>query len=776
MDGITQFYDNHFKSLIMNRFLFLLVFLFPFSLFSQDLYSLYSIKTLDIHFYNINWDKLLDSLKQAGSDSCILARITYDSTVFDQVGIRFKGNSSYNPNSKKNPFHIELDYIQNQSINGYKTLKLSNMFKDPTFVREVLGYQIAGNYLPSPLSNFINVSIDGEYIGLYTNTESINKTFVQKHFGSKENSFFKCDPVSISGKPQPPPAGCPVVPGISSSLNYLNDDTSCYTVFYEIKSDYGWTKLLNLIKSLNLNLETLPQYLNIDRTLWMLAFNNIFVNLDSYNGSGHNYYLCEDNYGRFQPVLWDLNECFGVFRNTGITMLNNSQMQTLAPDLNVMNNNRPLLQKLLKNTEYRKKYFAHYRTIFNEFVQNDSFLTMAQSLQSLIDNEVKYDPNKKYSYLDFQNSLNQNIGSGQGEIIGLNVLMSVRKNFLANHPDITIPQPIIQTVKQFDSKQPFGKAIPVTAVISDANKVWLYYRNRSFAPFQAIQMYDDGQHYDNQAGDNIFGAAIPAQDAGVTVHYYIYAENNEAGSFSPARAENQYYLVKITGNSAISDKVVINEIMASNTKTVQDENGEYDDWIELYNNANTDISLKGFYLSDNSSNPFKWIFPDTFIRANSFLILWADEDETQPGLHVNFKLSKSGEEVLLYDSSKQLVDSLNFGAQQDDISLGRYPNGTGNFIPMPPTFNQQNIEFGYIAEHNDNKILIFPNPACQVITVECLPEFLPDKIEIFNTMGKKIKETETHKATKIQINVSEFENGLYLLKMGNKTSRFFVIH
>ena len=130
--------------------------------------------------------------------------------------------------------------------------------------------------------------------------------------------------------------------------------------------------------------------------------------------------------------------------------------------------------------------------------------------------------------------------------------------------------------------------------------------------------------------------------------------------------------------------VVINEILASNTSGARDENAEYEDWIELYNKSSQAKSLFGLYLSDKRDKPDKWDFPNgTFIPASGFLIVWADEDSSQGPLHANFKLSATGEFVMLSDGATVVHDSISFGAQQADVSFGRYPNGTGGFVTMP---------------------------------------------------------------------------------------------
>ena len=145
--------------------------------------------------------------------------------------------------------------------------------------------------------------------------------------------------------------------------------------------------------------------------------------------------------------------------------------------------------------------------------------------------------------------------------------------------------------------------------------------------------------------------------------------------------------------------VVINELMAVNSTTVSDQNGEFDDWIELYNNSLADIDLSGYYLSDSKSNVTKWKFPEgTMILNKSYLIVWADGDALQMGLHTNYKLSSLGETVLLLTPELKVVDRVTYGEQPIiigesivELSFARIPNGTGAFSWQTPTFNSENI-------------------------------------------------------------------------------------
>jgi hypothetical protein len=137
--------------------------------------------------------------------------------------------------------------------------------------------------------------------------------------------------------------------------------------------------------------------------------------------------------------------------------------------------------------------------------------------------------------------------------------------------------------------------------------------------------------------------------------------------------------------------VVINELMAINSYTAMDQNNQFDDWIELYNNSASKVDLSGYFLSDSRSNLSKWKFPaGTVIEANTFLIVWADKDTIQPGLHANFKLSSSGEKLYLSTPDKVIWDKVEYGEQTEELSYGRTPNGTGEFKWQLATFNEKN--------------------------------------------------------------------------------------
>ena len=137
--------------------------------------------------------------------------------------------------------------------------------------------------------------------------------------------------------------------------------------------------------------------------------------------------------------------------------------------------------------------------------------------------------------------------------------------------------------------------------------------------------------------------------------------------------------------------VVINELMPVNTTVVSDPDGEFDDWIELYNKSSESHDLSGWFLSDNEKHISKWQFPAaTTIEGNGYLIIWADDDSSGNGLHSNFKLSSLGEELLLSDPDGNLIDKVLYPGQSLELSFSRNPDGLGEFKWQIPTFARTN--------------------------------------------------------------------------------------
>ncbi len=720
----------------INLLITLSVLLLATKTYSQSFYDINNIQSLELTFAQSNWDYMLDTAK-AGSEGYIMAKsISINGMLFDSVGVKYKGNSTYNPGFVKNPFHIELDTYKNQDYQGYTDIKLSNAAKDPSFLREALSYSILRQYMDASLSNYANVSVNGNLIGLYVNSESVSKKFVNNHFYSNDNSFFKCNPISGAG------------PGSTNlpNLVYMGPDSASYSKAYEMNSDHGWNDLINLCNTLKNNVSSVETVLDVDRALWMIAFDNILVNLDSYiGGFTQNYYLYKDNTGRFNSILWDFNESFGTFNNTGtINLPNTTAKIQMTHLLHSGDANWPLIQKLLSVPAYKKMYLAHLHTILNENFANDSYITTAQAMQTVINAAVQADPNKFFTYAQYQSNLNNDVTSGQTSAPGITKLMDGRNTYLSALPDFTNTKPVISNVAPNTANPELNTVVFITADVTNTNSVKLGYRYAIADKFTKIEMFDDGAHGDGAAGDHKYGASILVSNT--FIQYYIYAENANVGMFSPVRAEHEFYTVNALIPVLTPGDLVVNEIMAQNLSAVPDQDGEFDDWIELYNNTTAMLSLENLYMTDASSNLLKWKFPSgTTIDPNGYLIIWADEDLTQSGLHANFKLSASGENVVLSYDNGTVIEAVAFGAQVADQGYARNPNGTGDFVIQHPTFSMNNQSgLGFDEESaRSGEITLFqnyPNPFSQQTTIKySLSDDLAVQIRIFDMHGREIE-------------------------------------
>lgn len=710
------------------------------------------IETIKIYFNQTNWDHLLDSLYVEGEEGRLLAKVTINGVEFDSVGVRYKGFSSVSVDRAKNPFNIKLDYVKDQAYNDIDKLKLSNVIQDPSFVREVLSYEIARKYMPASEANFAKVYINDIFWGVYSNVESVNKEFLRKNFGSTESPFFKANPESLDLNGE----NC----NLSTSLG---EDSMDYDGTYELKSDYGWTEFYEFIDTLNNQKDHVGDVLNVDQTLWMHAFNYALINFDSYIGYAQNYYLYQDNHGLFNPILWDLNQSFGSFRLTdasgffrGFSVDDAKTIDPLTHLNSISVHARPLLRNLFENDTFKRMYLAHLRTIFIENVENGLYKSRAQELQDLIDEDVSKDTNKFYTYDDFRDNLTSTV-TDLVSYPGLVDLMDNRWEYIQTIPGI-LDAPEISNV-EISTADSFAIAVSVEG----ATRVFLYTRANTLERFVPVVMYDDGQHDDGGPEDGIFGCKV--SNANENLDYYIYAENDISGSFSPERAAKEYYTYR--GEKPL----VINEVLASNKSKGADQNGESDDWIELYNNTNNVIDLSGYLLSDDALNTSKWSIGDTFLMPDSYIVIWADGDEEQSGLHANFKLSSSGEHVFLSDREGNLIDEASFGAQNQDISWGRYPNGTGQFAFLEPTIGAYNSEMVTPLDPEEPlpEVIVFPNPAQNQVTVKLDPDVYV-KLVVLDLFGRTMIEQEIDSEQSV-LTTAHLSKGSYYVQLTASDSR-----
>lgn len=651
---------------------------------SPPLYDAHTLRTLHLRFHHEDWYEQMSTFYR--TDIEVPADLIVDGHTYPDVGVHFRGTSSYfTVNSEKKSFNIAVDYSEDgQRLYGYKTLNLLNGHVDASFLREVLYNQISRTYIPAMKTNFVKLVINGENWGVYINLQQYNKDFLDEWFDTRDGVRWK------------------VGPGRGGALTYAGDDSETYQETYQLKTrnvENPWEDLIALTKMLDETTsdaelaEKLPSILNIDQVLWQLAVSNVFMDDDGYIHKGGDYTIYQDVNLRFHLVPHDNNESIRFARGgrggpggggPGGWSWGNLTNGMVSPIAHEDNPARPLIHRLLSNPEWRARYLAHVRTVVNEWLDWEVMGPIVAEYMAVIDAEVQQDDKKLYSYEEFANHAPSDLKN----------FVTTRREYLLNHPELNRPTPKILSVDmELDVDLAENKSALVKVILDESvavDSVLLYYSTEKYVAFNRVQMTKDS---------NIFVGNIPAFPPDTTIYYYVEAnavKTHGTTTFLPARAELNAATHRIGVPVAKKRSVVINELMAANTKTVVDPQGQYEDWLELHNLTNERVDLTGMYLTDKIDNLKKWAFPaNTTIPARGYLLVWLDEDgKAKKGLHANFKLSRNGETVALVDSDTRgnlVLDSVTFEKQEKDVALGRWPNGDGELRHIQTTPGKENV-------------------------------------------------------------------------------------
>ena len=267
----------------------------------EPIYDLGVLRTFFLEFENPEWEKELADFNNTDVD--VPAKVTVDGQVYPEVGVHFRGNTSFMfaGEGRKRPLNLTFDFVnKEQRLGGYRTFNLLHSNQDPTYLRTILYLQTAREYLPAPKANYVRVVINGELWGVYISAQQFNTDFTRDHFGSTEGARWKV-PGSPFGR---------------GGLKYLGDQADEYKKIYEIKSKdnaKSWSALIALCKALTetpaAQLEAaVSPLLDIEGVLRFLAIEKTLINSDGYwtRASDYNIYL--DPQGLFHIIPHDANE------------------------------------------------------------------------------------------------------------------------------------------------------------------------------------------------------------------------------------------------------------------------------------------------------------------------------------------------------------------------------------------------------------------------------------------------------------------------------------
>lgn len=391
------------------------------------------VRTFFIDFEEPDWESTLEAFRRTDID--VPAKLTVDGQVFNEVGIHYRGASSFLfvAAGRKRSLNVNLDFVhKNQRFAGYRTFNLLNSNGDPTMLKALLYYHVARQYTPAPKANYVKVVINGEYWGVYVNTQQEDRDFISDFFRTTGGTRWKA----------------PGSPWARAGLQYIGDDVAEYRKHYEIKTKddpKAWAALINLTKVLTETpldkLEAaLTPIFNIDAALKFLALESTFINDDGYWVRASDYNLYLDPSGKFHVYPHDGNE---AFFDPGPNIRGGAAKGTeLDPFIGSNDPNKVLISRLLAVPSLRTRYLRYIKEMATTWLDWNRLGPIANRFHALVDADVQMDTRKLDSYDAFKIMVEKDReipgiqGRGPVTRIGLKSFADQRRAFLLNYPAI----------------------------------------------------------------------------------------------------------------------------------------------------------------------------------------------------------------------------------------------------------------------------------------------------------------------------------------------------
>ena len=683
-----------------------------------------------------------------------LFRFTRNDSIEElmDIGLRFRGNV-YSRDKQKKSFRISFNsFDSGRDFHGIEKMNLNAETNDPSLIRSKLSWNLYRYLGVAGLrSNHVLLYINNTFYGVYINTEHIDEKYVRSRFGTNDGNLYKCLW----------PADLTYIDENQDSYKFENDGERAYELHInEEWDDYeDLTRLISVLEQNN-NLQLrdeLEKVINVQQYLKTMAVDVMTGNWDGYIGNRNNYFLYRDQVtGRFEFIPYDLDNTFGI-----------DWLGEDWSDRSIYNwhrEERPLYVKILQVDEYREQFTVYIKKLADYMTSNDLNQEMErwkQQISSHVGLDSYYPLDWGYEYADFENALTSGWGGhvpyGVQEYAGIRAASALAECIQAD------ASPLISHARIM----PATGRIEMDWVTEDDDPGFtttLHYRVDG-SEWESI-LFDTPVETDAVSGLQTYRYSMLSLAEEVEVDLYFTAMD-QAGQETRYPATFQTVSFPL-----ISGPLYINEFMASNSSIRMDEYGEYDDWVEIYNPTDTQVWLGDIYLSDDMGVPGRYKFPDEYIDPAGYLMVWFDGEPEQGIYHASFKLNKGGEELRLSErpaNGFSLMDSITFGSQVTDISLGRLIDGGTEWVAFAgPTPGYSNLSTGWEEAPVETLTLtLYPNPVSDGI----LHFSRRIRGAIYNVMGQKMIElVDTEQA-----NVANFAAGMYIFRSIEGESKQFLV-
>ena len=750
----------------------------------------------------------------SGSDIVsIPAAMSIDGVSLDAVGVRLRGKSTFTHSTAlKKPFKIDInEYDTLQTFDGLKKFNLHNGSCDPSMLRDFLSYDILRKTgLKVPRVAHCKLFINGTYWGLYTIIEQIDKTFLENNFANGNGNLYKNNRIS--------------------ELQWAGADKEIYKRDFEKKTNKeadDWSDFLEFIEVLNRRpsnvfQEEIEKVFDVDSYLKAMAVDVTLNNWDSYLQGKRNWYLYHNpSTDLFEWIPWDYNLAMGgdfdfvgnpyqplqegcelitdfsYYQVNGqYVFLEQSNLEATAWEWDFGNGEKAMEQNPIKSFDNIMHTTVCLTTQIVEDGKNCSH-TRCKKIDLLQDLSNCMAVEADSILLDGKDSIFQQVISIDPfccEVQWDSVCYFQYQKIKDSLPNIT-----------FNTGVAYNRDLPL--LVQDVGKVLINklfliqeYRER-YLNFLCIILENNFtkerlapliKHQANLIREGIredpnyiFSRDWFEFDVGNGTGGGFFVELPALNYFIDYRLpqmENHLKTTVYDCNQAFAtiawQDVVINEFVASNKDSVgglADAAGEFDDWLELYNNSAEMVDLSNFYLSDNFEQPQKWQFPNgTQLASDEYLILWADKDEGQEGLHLPFKLGAAGEQLILTHEAGTVIDSFSFETQITNMASARLPNGTGQFSFHPISPNQNNDLVSNTSEPiiKPLNVNIYPNPATDYLVIEMAAVNVTSSFLLRNILGELIISQPFTGRIEIDLSHIQLNTGIYFVEilMDNQSS------
>jgi len=512
-----------------------------------------------------------------------------------------------------------------------------------------------------------------------------------------------------------------------ADLSYRGSAVALYTntyFKYSNKTANDWSDLIELMRVLsqaptNLYVQEINRVLDVNEWLNYFAINSLVENNESgiYMGYGNRFALYRGtNDTRFQMVPLNLETIIGQGNVAGTT--NASIFR--AMDI-------PVLARFLQGPEFLPLYYAHLRGLIETTLSPGQFNPMLDAALSGFVPAATIADMKTFTALRNAyvltllpplvsitnvwryNQAGLDLGTAWREVAYSDGSWPSGKALLYNET-ATLPAPkstlltlVGQTTYYFRTHFAFnptftnagtGLRLKISTVIDDGAVIYL-----NGAEVFRLGMAD-GPVTASTLANRLVPDAVWEGSFGIPPDHLVVGDNVlavEVHQVDPGSSDITFGMtldVAIEPISKLAGVVVVNEVMANNVSH-PDANNSLADWVELYNKSPNDLDLSDASLTASHTLPRNWVFPPmSIIRAHGFMSLRCDNNVPASASNTGFALKKTGDQVYFFDKPANgggLLDSVSFGLQAPDLSIGRVPDGAITWLLNVPTKQAANV-------------------------------------------------------------------------------------